>query len=78
MQSGQNRSLYPQLPSPPLNISTCEECGVWMFGMHEDSDAGDSQAEDGVVHLELSPRHRRDEVGAVLSAAAEQNLRRIQ
>ena len=42
--------------------------------MHEHSDARDPQAEDGVVHPELPPRHGRHEVRAVLPAAAEQNL----
>ena len=54
--------------------STCEKSGVGVFWMHEHSNARDPQAEDGVVHLELPPRHGSHEVGAVLPAAAEQNL----
>ena len=70
--SNDNKFIYEQIHGV---ISTCEEGGVWVLGVHQDADLGDPQAEDGIVHLELSPRHGRDEVGAVFPAAAEQDLR---
>ena len=33
---------------------TCEEGGVWVLGVHQDTDLRDPQAEDGVVHPELA------------------------
>ena len=45
-----------------------------MFGVQEDPNGRDPQAEDGVVHLELSPGLSRHHVAAVCPGAAKKYL----
>ena len=44
-----------------------------MLGVHEHADAGQPQQQDAVVHPQLAPGARRDQVGAVAAAAAEEH-----
>ena len=46
-----------------------------MFGVQEDPNGRDPQAEDGVVHLELSPGLSRHHVAAVCPGAAKKYLK---